>query len=475
MVKNVKIEKQIKDNIQILINKGEIERAEILLNEYMIINKNDVEIYSIKAVILMTQNKFNEAENVLKEGLWVDGENFDLLFNLGYLNECRMNYIEAKAIYNIARVTTKSFEEKEIIRNKMCKLGYRLKKYNVILVGNYATCKKIKNDFDEWNIVAICSEEYLAETTKISDLKKYDFDFIFIVERVNKREIYDKFGNFNNWKVYFMQDFEISVIEGLDYKISQLINKKNIDGIITGLSYAEVGIQEHLLFNNFSNFAFSAQDLYYDFLLLKYLYNFKEVKKSLKYVIINLAYYSFDYDMTKTISKYRIHRYNEYIPNNHNNNDKIGINITKAFYEKRITFNDYIRMDKAKKNKIINKEDDTGRYEAERNSSMNYTDTRKENKFILEEYLSFLKERKIKPILVVCPTSIYYRCYFDYRKKDLFYNILNNLNKKYEFQLIDYFESDLFLDEDFWDYSHLNYNGAKKFTSILNDEIEWEF
>lgn len=253
-----------------------------------------------------------------------------------------------------------------------------------------------------------------------------------------------------------------------------MISKKNINGIITGLSYAEVGIKENLLPNNFTNFALSAQDLYYDFLLLKYLYNFKEVKSTLKYVLINLGYYSFDYDMTKTISKYRIHRYVNYFNEYHNNHDVIGVAINRLFYEKRISFSDYSNMNKIKEITLLKPNDKNGEYEALKNSTMNYNDTRHEYENIFENYLLFLKENNLKPIIVVCPASYYYRKYFDKSsKKDKFYNILQKYKKRYDFQIIDYFDSDLFNETDFWDYSHLNGKGAEKFTNILNNEIKW--
>ena len=151
----------------------------------------------------------------------------------------------------------------------------------------------------------------------------------------------------------------------------------------------------------------------------------------------------------------------------------IGVDITKAFYEERITFQDYVNMNKMKEKSILNINDQNGIYEAKRNSSMDYKDTRYENEKILDNYIHFLKENNIKPIIVICPTSSYYRKYFNNNKKTTFYNILNRINEKYNVQVIDYFQSCLFQDDDFWDYSHLNGKGAEKFTKILNEEIEW--
>ena len=251
-----------------------------------------------------------------------------------------------------------------------------------------------------------------------------------------------------------------------------MLRRNKINGIITGLSYAEVGIKEDIN-DNFINFSFSSQDLYYDFKLIKYLFNFKQVKDNLKYVIINMGYYSFDYDMTKTSASNRIHRYINYFKDYHNNDNIIELDIIKSFYEKRITFEKYINMNKIKERTILTLNDTSGIYEAQKNSSMNYMETRIENEKILEQYIVFLKENNITPIIAICPTSRYYRENFDINRKNIFYSILDKLKDKYSFQVIDYFDSDLFEDDDFWDYSHLNGKGSIKFTEVLKKEIIW--
>lgn len=131
-------------------------------------------------------------------------------------------------------------------------------------------------------------------------------------------------------------------------------------------------------------------------------------------------------------------------------------------------------MNKIKEITILKANDTNEEYDAARNSTMNYENTRYEYEIIFEKYLLFLKENNIKPIVVICPTSIYYRKHFDKsNKKAVFYNIINRFKKIYNFQVIDYFDGRLFNESDFWDYSHLNGKGAEKFTKILNNEIEW--
>lgn len=442
------------------------------MQEYKEIFEDDIEIYSIESILLILEGRMEEAKSLINEGLTKDYSNFDLIYNLGYLYEINNDLESAKIIYNIERIVNEKRDFKDLIDFKLNEIGYNKKTYDVILVGNHERCVQFKELFEEWNVVKIIKLEDLDNNEYILNLENYKYDFIFVVEEINKDNILKYIKKYNGKNIYFFEDYKFSVIEGLDYKILDMLRRSKINGIITGLSYAEVGIKESIN-NNFINFSFSAQDLYYDFLLIKYLFNFKQVKDDLRYVIINMRYYSFDYDMTKTNAKNSIHRYINYFKDYHNNDNFIELDIIRSFYEKVITFQEYIDMNKSKKETILTSNDPKGIYEAQKNSSMDYAATRNENEKILEQYILFLKENNIVPIIVVCPTSKYYRDNFNINRKNIFYNILDKLKYKYNFQVVDYFDSDLFEDDDFGDYSHLNGNGAEKFTRILKEKIEW--
>lgn len=461
-----------KNNINILISNGLFIEAKKYLKEYKEIFKDDIEIYSIESVLLILEGRIEEAKSLINEGLKKECSNFDLIYNLGYLYEINNDIETAKIIYNIARMVNEKSDFKDLINSKLSELGYNRKIYNVILLGDYERCRQFDKLFDEWNVVKIINTEAVYNNDYILNLEDYKYDFIFVVDKINKDEILNSIKKYNEKNIYFFEDYKFSVIEGLDYKILDMLRRNKINGIITGLSYAEVGIRESIN-DNFINFSFSSQDLYYDFLLIKYLFNFKQVKDNLRYVIINMGYYSFDYNMTRTNARNRIHRYINYFEDYHNNDNFIELDIIRSFYEERITFQEYIDMNKLKEETILTLNDVNGIYEAQKNSYMDYEATRNENEKILEQYILFLKENNIVPIIVICPTSKHYRENFNINKKNIFYNILDDLKDKYSFQVIDYFDSDLFKDDDFWDYSHLNGKGSEKFTQILKEEIQW--
>lgn len=91
---NLQIEsskKLLKNNIQELINQGRLEEAENLLDQYITIVDDDIDIYSIKGVIHIIRKNFDQAEYILKKGIIIDGNNFDLNYNLAYLYEVKKN------------------------------------------------------------------------------------------------------------------------------------------------------------------------------------------------------------------------------------------------------------------------------------------------------------------------------------------------------------------------------------------------
>lgn len=95
---------KVKENIRGLINNGNIEEAKNLISEYEQIVKQDIDICSMKAVILIMENKLDEAEKVLREGLKLDPKNKDLLYNLSYLMNEKNNNTKALEFYSRAKL-----------------------------------------------------------------------------------------------------------------------------------------------------------------------------------------------------------------------------------------------------------------------------------------------------------------------------------------------------------------------------------
>lgn len=270
--------------------------------------------------------------------------------------------------------------------------------------------------------------------------------------------------------------------------------EKKFSGILTGLSYVQKGVNEKLLRGNFFNLANPAQDLFYDFELFKYVYSFNDVQKNLKYAIIGLSYYSFHYDLSKSVNESSVNYYYPITGTMHNN--KLADNYLLYHHQlegiareilKETHFLALVGFNKDHFNKIIS-DSYVMQYDCKaqteekiqediasvkRDYNKNYPITVLENKQILRDYLDFLKINSIKPIILVCPVTNLYRDFTPPAFQCELYEIISELSLQYEFQFLDYYYSEEFIDSDFYDCSHINSNGSNKLANILNRDIIW--
>ncbi|EKQ51115.1 MULTISPECIES: hypothetical protein [unclassified Clostridium] len=268
---------------------------------------------------------------------------------------------------------------------------------------------------------------------------------------------------------------------------------ENIDTLITGISYAECGIDLSLFKYNAVNLALSGQDLYYDYNLAKNIIEFN--KRKIKNVIIGLCYYSFQYDLSLSNGKTRcIYVYKDILNLIHNydkdKDDKAELlkwinkpmEIDRNLYLdntniilQKLKVNFEVDFNKNWANNFENMSFDDrikeGKNLAILDSNKNYPKTVIENKRILSKYLKCLNSNGISVTIVIFPVTKYYSKNFDRRLKKEFYEIIEELNIDYDFTFLDCFNSNEFKDMDFSDCSHLNVNGARKFTKILNEKI----
>ncbi|PIH03745.1 chemotaxis protein [Clostridium combesii] len=347
-----------------------------------------------------------------------------------------------------------------------------------LLDNNVEILAYADNDNKKWS-----KSYYNKEIMNPEYINDLQYDFIVIASQFNE-EIYSQLLNIGIDKNKILQFFKFADLYCNTFKwnMHRYINsKEKIEILATGISYTSSGLKEEILDKKCFKFSIGSQDLYYDYIIVKNIIeNYEEKTKNLKYVIIGLSYYSFQYDMSLSAMKNKVILYYEVLKDAHNFKDakkiyleyEINENIASKIFKK----NKYGRYD-LNWNTIILKGDENkcyiGKLQAERDCNKNYPKTVEENKEIFKNYLNLLRDNNIKPIVVVFPASKYYTKYFSKRIEDEFHFIINEFKKEYDFQYIDYFRSDLFEDDDFTDVSHLNTKGAEKFTQILNEEIQW--
>lgn len=142
-----KVKLEIKENINILINNGELQEAKILLEEYKNLVTNDIEVYSIEAIIFTIENKYSEAEGCLYKGLAIDENNFDLLYNLAYLYEIREQKELELEFYKKALSCCYDENLQEFVTNKInnLKANFRVKIDKKIINKHESLIKEIDN------------------------------------------------------------------------------------------------------------------------------------------------------------------------------------------------------------------------------------------------------------------------------------------------------------------------------------------
>lgn len=96
-------QRTIKENIQQLINMGQLIEAVSLIEEYEKIVLNDIELISMKAIIGIMNHQLDEARDLLLCGLEQNPFSFDLLFNLAYVYQQQQQYCQAVIYYKKAK------------------------------------------------------------------------------------------------------------------------------------------------------------------------------------------------------------------------------------------------------------------------------------------------------------------------------------------------------------------------------------
>ena len=246
----------------------------------------------------------------------------------------------------------------------------------------------------------------------------------------------------------------------------------------TGMSYAEVGLDVTQFKRPTFNFSRSSQDLYYNFQTAKFAVKYAS---RLRYVLINLSPYAFHYDLSKS-SNLQFLMLHYLIAFNDLHNFPISIEFYKKFFCSKylslkiplepfdVNNPFYMKrplcfMTPQIKFSILQKNDGGG--------GKDFPETRAENIKILDDYLTLCEENFIRPIIFLMPMSQGYMKYYNKQRLDEFCYLVKQACTKHSSAIfVDGWKIDVFTDEDFYDYGHMNILGAAKFSAFLNKVIE---
>ncbi|MFS0688506.1 hypothetical protein AB1K89_04525 [Sporosarcina sp. 179-K 8C2 HS] len=327
------------------------------------------------------------------------------------------------------------------------------------------------------------------------DRQETSYDFILDLEKIS--DLLNLIADGINSIDYYMYDKLY-----LEAKLESLKKRQDIQILLAGSSYTMCGLFEKQMPLPARNVAIDAQDLYYT---LKTIRTALDYNNDIKYCIISFAYYFWGYDLSLSTSTYQYRRITEVnypifkdkrnfpgIPDE----DIVSLLKSATPLEKKILSLDFIEKNYLSKIKerlqnsnyypyeridseVIKNDESTNEKNAEKRASSHnkffkYKETVKENHKLFSDFLSEMNSKDIKIILFVPPVTVYYRKFISPAIVDDFYKYMKQLQKQYDFKLVDLFNSDVFKEADFADYDHLNDLGAKKLGDILIKELGYK-
>jgi hypothetical protein len=89
------------------------------------------------------------------------------------------------------------------------------------------------------------------------------------------------------------------------------------------------------------------------------------------------------------------------------------------------------------------------------------------NMKLFRKFLSKMNGKNMKTIIVIPPVTDFYSNHSDVKLRDSFYEAFESLKSEFDFEFMDLFDSDEFDNEDFQDYDHLNDKGAEKLSKLV--------
>lgn len=205
-----KYKQQIKELLEQLINSGDIDQANLIINEYENIISNDPDIVSMKAILHMSYGDVEEAEELLWSAIRGENINSDIFYNLAYLYQKKGDNTKAYTFYKKAyAITSDSLlkEEIQVILDNINKYDtpYNYRFSIVIPTRNSAntleftlqTC--LSQDFDNYEIVV---SDNSSENNRLTEE---------LIEKINDKNIIK----------YYKPNKELSMTENFEFAVSK--------------------------------------------------------------------------------------------------------------------------------------------------------------------------------------------------------------------------------------------------------------
>lgn len=252
--------------------------------------------------------------------------------------------------------------------------------------------------------------------------------------------------------------------------------------LVLGSSQAYHGINPACFSKKCFNLANVSQTLYYDRRLTQ---QYLQRLPHLKTVIINIAYFSFFYQLYDIKEKWRDDYYNAhfsiryYQTSPFDLSNYLLLSTYRPMHTAKLLFHQFVDDD-AKQimpNGFLPKltqdiiDDSTGAARVKIHNDENFIKRRKEIVTDLDELVKELKVHQIQVVFVTTPVYKTYSRFCNDAVIDSNTKFINQLCKQYNCSYYNFFSDNRFLQEDFYDNDHLKYNGANKLSKLLNDTL----
>ncbi|EOR20123.1 family 2 glycosyl transferase [Clostridium sartagoforme AAU1] len=165
--------KKVKKVLTELINDNNLINAKKIIEEYENIIKEDLDICSMKAVIAIVENRLEDGESILKNGLEIDKNNFDLNYNLGYVYEQLEKFNLAIDYYSKAEKYCTNTNMKNEISDSINRIKDH---HDNLIVENRKKIVFFSKGDDKfiWDIINELSKEYETKKVTVRNFKEID-------------------------------------------------------------------------------------------------------------------------------------------------------------------------------------------------------------------------------------------------------------------------------------------------------------
>lgn len=249
------------------------------------------------------------------------------------------------------------------------------------------------------------------------------------------------------------------------------------EGLIFGLSYSLRGIFEKKLKPVFFDCSWHGLDLYYCYRIFQHMRS-RNMLSAVKIALLVFPYYYFNYDMSRTLYHYQtgqmfaLRSLNDW----HNYRQTPGaydcvVNY-QLFGQKISEFYHFQRYEHKNLGIYAGKD---GSADLDGLWFHNHPETEIENMALYDAFICELLSEKIIPFVIVPPFYLnglnqVSLDAFEQRKRD-FYRITARANAK----VFDFSEKFASSRDFFADLTHLNSDGAKDFTAVINKTVLWNY